>query len=396
MLGRSYHGCTAEAYVAELERLIARGSPPSLRSLEGLFGEFLAVVGAPAPEGAVYSLFLNVDVLSELARALPAFALRDDSLREHVEKIPNGITRVTTWQQSRGRESYYRVRPLGVLGTYPNIEITSRYGSYLIRGGSPYLVTRNSPRQDMLWGFPGGLSDWTRQETRLATALSCTEWGGFLTYLEAPCLDFSTSKLQHLPEDRKVDFMLAFLALVNAIDQPSRERTDFGSDTRPRFEFSDFRLYRSSARAFAADFVVSHPLLLRTACHYLKASMLWKVQEFAEEALANVFFALEGCLLLHQEKEGASAEKLDRKILRAVFRRTYDHGDGLFDFIEDAMGWGGTRASIVHPQLSLEYGWNPPLEADDYYEYHQIVRALLMFLVTGDTFEDYRRNPPGT
>jgi hypothetical protein len=134
---------------------------------------------------------------------------------------------------------------------------------------------------------------------------------------------------------------------------------------------------------------VSHPLLLRTARLFVKATMLWRTDGMAEDAVATLFFSLEGCLLLFQEVAGGREDRLDRRLLRAEFERIFDRGAGLYDFIEDAMGWGGTRARLVHPQLSRIEGWQPFVMADDYFEYNQIVRTLLKYLVTGKSYRDY-------
>lgn len=101
------------------------------------------------------------------------------------------------------------------------------------------------------------------------------------------------------------------------------------------------------------------------------------------------FFALEGCLLLFQEIHGEQSDRLDRRLLRKLFADVYHGGEGLYDFIDDALGWGGTRARIVHPQLAFTDGWKPMLSAEDYFEYSRIVRALLTYIVTGTTFRDY-------
>lgn len=117
--------------------------------------------------------------------------------------------------------------------------------------------------------------------------------------------------------------------------------------------------------------------------------MLWNTDGFAEDALANLFFALEGCLLLFQETAGGPTKKLDRKLLRRIFSETYQHGESLYDFIEEPLGWGGTRARIVHPQLSLVEGWTPFLMAEDFMDFRRVIMALLTYLVTGESVEDY-------
>jgi hypothetical protein len=212
-----------------------------------------------------------------------------------------------------------------------------------------------------------------------------------MVYLSGRSEDFVQTDVDHVDAKHRLRFMLAYVALLRHIGVSPTLGTREVSDN---FSFYDFRPYRRSAKAFAASFLVSHPLLLRTARHYLKSSMLSRTDGMAEDALTNLLFALEGCLLLFQEIEGVSTKRLNRKVLRTVFARRYVHGESTYEFIEDAMGWGGMRAQLVHPQLALTDGWTPALMTDDYYEYHQVTRALLTFLVTGTTHDEYELVSP--
>jgi hypothetical protein len=116
--------------------------------------------------------------------------------------------------------------------------------------------------------------------------------------------------------------------------------------------------------------------------------MLWTTYGFTEEAVATLLFALEGCLHLVQEAAGGREGKLDRRLLRQEFNNRFDLGEGIYNRVEEAMGWGGMRAQRVHPHLAWTEGWKPYLEPDDYYEHDRLVRALLTQLVTGATFEE--------
>jgi hypothetical protein len=94
-------------------------------------------------------------------------------------------------------------------------------------------------------------------------------------------------------------------------------------------------------------------------------------------------------LLLFQELAGGRTDKMDRKLLPTVFADVYYNGEVTYEHIEEGLGWGGTRAQLVHPGVAGEAGWTPSFFADDYYVYDFLLRALLTYLVTGDTFEDY-------
>ena len=255
----------------------------------------------------------------------------------------------------------------------------------------PFLVRLpNSDREDARWSGYNELSNWTRQETRLATAISCTEWGGFTPYLGGRFHEFPAQLIAQIDPPDRILFMVEYVGLTGRMSRAEiRSPPPRFSASHTFIEYLDFRPFVRSARTLAANSLVSHPLLLRTAQHYLKSSMLWSTDGFAEDALLNLMSALEGCLLLFQDFAGARTDRIDRKELRAIFSRIYVHGDADYEFIEKA-GWGSLRARLVHPQVALH--WSPGVTAEDYFDYHPIVRALLTYLVTGASFEDYPLN----
>lgn len=356
----------SEQYLGRLEHALGSTPASSRRVWERLLDEFLAVAEAPSPEAILRPLFCHPAVLTELAEAL--FVPYREDLREAIERV----TAVTAGDR---RASYYRARQLSPLGSYPNVDVLVGRGTYLIRHGVPYLITVNSGRQEAAWRSLSEVSDWTRHETRLAAAIATTEWGGFAPYLSSASYDVPVDRLAHVDPAQRAAFLVEF-ALLRQWRRYHQGQSERPSGDGP-YEYWDFSPHLAGARSFAAGFLVSHPLLLRTARLFVKATMLWRTDGMAEDAVATLFFSLEGCLLLFQEVAGGREDRLDRRLLRAEFDRVFDRGTGLFDFIQDAMGWGGTRARLVHPQLSRIEGWQPFVMADDYYEYNQIVRALL-------------------
>lgn len=94
-----------------------------------------------------------------------------------------------------------RVRYLSPLGMYPNVELASGHASYRVRNARPFLITRNSSREERKWSFGSELSDWTRHETRLATAISCAQRGGFVLYLSSKWRDLPVAALAHVPTE---------------------------------------------------------------------------------------------------------------------------------------------------------------------------------------------------
>jgi hypothetical protein len=369
----------AEKYLQKLEASLS--SPPlSSHRARVLFGDFLAVAEAPPPDQRLAGYFHNEAVLVYLAEHL--FVPYAWNLREVLQRI-GGSTR-------RNRGAFYRVRNLSGFGSYPNTELVSGRAHYVVHRGQPFLVTLNSEREEAKWSFGSELADWTRHETRLATAMSCTEFGGFSPYLSSRWYDFPVGVVAAVNTDDRISFLVECAALLMEVRarRPRPQWRDM-QDTSFVPEFYDFRPHQKRAQVFASKFLVSHPLLLRTAKHFLKSSMLWRADGFSEDAFANLLFALEGCMLLFQDSWGEPTDRLNRKLLRNILVATYEHGESMLHFMEEALGWGGTRAQLVHPHLAFEDGWIPFMMADDYYEFHKMVRALLSYLVTGTSFRDY-------
>ena len=159
-------------YLQRLE-MTKRSRTSATRTWQNLFEYFLAVAEAPSPDPRLERYFHQPRILLALAETLHVPYSR--TLREAIDSAAPRDPR-------RHLRSSYRVRELSSLGTYPNLEVATRHGWYLIRHGKPYLVSRNSPREDLKWSLGSELSDWTRHETRIAAAVSCTERGGFITY----------------------------------------------------------------------------------------------------------------------------------------------------------------------------------------------------------------------
>jgi hypothetical protein len=76
-----------------------------------------------------------------------------------------------------------------------------------------------------------------------------------------------------------------------------------------------------------------------------------------------------------------------KRFLRRFFVDTYENGEWMYDYVEEVLGWGGTRAVLIHPQLAIVEGWAPFLAAEDWFELRRFVKALLTYAVTGETFE---------
>jgi hypothetical protein len=359
-----------------VESLVTADSP-SPREGELLFDELLGVIGTAPPERFA-ALFGSPSILRYLS-----------------ENLTNGYLRMPldAGCAPKGGRSFIRVRELSPLGRYPNAEIVCHRSVYRIHRGRPYVVSEISPTEEAKWSYGSELADWSRQEVRMASAISCVERGGFIAYMTSGAFDIPHAVLMQVATADRSDLALECAALLaEAWDRSPSGRYRRAQMTAPPFEFGDYRRDVSAAKRFYAGFRISNPLLLRTASHYLKATMLWATDSFREEALASLMFALEGCLLLFQEVEGAQTARLDRPLLSDIFRRTYCYGEATMHFVEEGIGWGANRAQMIHPQLADENGWKPLIFGEDYYGFDKLVRALLTYLITGRSFDDYELN----
>ena len=115
--------------------------------------------------------------------------------------------------------------------------------------------------------------------------------------------------------------------------------------------------------------------------------MLWANKSFAEDAIANLLFAIEGALLLLQKKHGVDPKRIDPKALLAIFEEIFDNGKKIFTFIQNGYD---KRIQIVHANPKSGPCWNPRLSEKDYDSYYDIAMMLLIYIITEDVVDiDY-------
>ena len=155
------------------------------------------------------------------------------------------------------------------------------------------------------------------------------------------------------------------------------------------YEFRTQGIAREKTRRFYESFSIQDDVMLRTAFFLLKAQMLWTYpgQMFAEDACANLFFGLEGCLrLIHRRAAGTPNFELESTLqhIEDTFTARPGYGWMLKDAYEK-------RIQIVHPEPRTKTPWLPPLSADDFYENYDMAIDLIYYAVTGELLprEDY-------
>lgn len=356
---------------------------PSSKQTSVMFDDLLLVLGLPQPSSELYVYFLKPSIISELIRILHnAFP----PLRKEIA----GLSELTYVNSP----DFYRIRELGNYGYYPHKNFTRRNQSYVIQNGLPYLITKNAMgAEDSAGTFYTEISHITRNEIKLASTFLANEAStGLCLYFDGKTRDANAQIIDDVPENMRVQFLVEYSMLLNSVDNDYHlYGVNHPMPTSQSYEFRSFDINDQNFLKFFDAFSINDFLLLRVATYLVKGTMLWRPEPYREEALANIFFALEGCLLLLQKKHNLPFDKIDRKNLPNLFNELFIQGEGLFDFIDEAVGWGGRRASIVHPQLSAEYSWLPPLSFEDFRDYQEIVRMILTYVLTDYIYSDFRK-----
>ncbi len=151
------------------------------------------------------------------------------------------------------------------------------------------------------------------------------------------------------------------------------------------YEFSSYNDSIEYFNKLYDNFKISDHLLLRTCNYFVKAIMHWSNQIYIEEAIANSFFCLEGCLHLIQKKYGDHNLKLNMKLLNEVFKNDIPYGENLFEFIKEGYE---KRNTLVHAEPEWGADWSPFLTAEDFYEYFKLCRELLNFILIDRQLDD--------
>jgi hypothetical protein len=269
-----------------------------------------------------------------------------------------------------------KARILGQLGRYPNLEIKKKNVKYSFRNGIPILITEEKGKDylkdDSEVSF---LNIW---ELKLAASIILIKNPSLLNFY------FDYFNIIYLDEksflglnSNEVTNLLFELLLIKRRDDDIVfffSEKDFYSNT---YQFSnidkikDFNIIYKSINT-------KDKLLMRTLFYLIKSKMLWTNPCFGEDAISNTLFSLEGALLLIQRKKGYSEKKINIEVLKKIFNSTFGNGRDLFEFIQEGYE---KRITIVHANPKNGVEWPPFLMADDYYDYFNISRMLLNYII---------------
>jgi hypothetical protein len=320
--------------------------------------KLMDLLGHPHPPYPFLRAFCHPSIFSIFVESLW------QQLRPNRAKNREADALTKAFFRSRPKGILVKGRVLGPLGSYPNTIIEFDTVQYVPLHSVPLLITmeKTDPENHIEIGY---LSKW---ELIAATVINLAGLSpGFHFYFQSG--NARTIARESLEGLSFAERQTIFYELLSLNIKPHRAKNIFQPCTSTlstvQYSFTPFTFYKEAMALYAAFKPTDH-LLLRTAFMLQKARMLFFNQVFFEDAVANVFFSLEGCLLLLQRKYGGSDTKIDLKLLTELFNQRFNNGPELFEFIKEAYE---KRVEIVHPSPRSGANWQPYLVPDDYYEY---------------------------
>lgn len=114
---------------------------------------------------------------------------------------------------------------------------------------------------------------------------------------------------------------------------------------------------------------------------------------YYEDAVSNIFIALEGALVILQRNGGIRYDRIIRKFHKEKFREIFTNADSAYDFVMDEVfEFGEKRASLVHPQAATDWTWIPYLSHEDYRDYRYILKLLIYYAILEERSRDPYEN----
>jgi len=353
--------------------------------LEKLFNSLIELHEIPFPPTELRKFFLHPNIIKDLL--LEVFnsdsLTRDD--RFGMKESFKELNKLIQWKRSAFSINF---RILAPGGNYPNIELERASSKYTFNNQFPVLITKNRNKKD-IWADTSILNWLTRMELKFATAVMCAPEKGLFhfQFTSYNSLNIDNDCFEYIPNELRVYFLRELLDL-------QRRFTPIGVRSWNRkplpdvkeYEFSDYQKSADAFKQIYDKFSIQDDLLLRTCNYFVKAIMHWDNHINAEEAITNNFMCLEGCLHLIQKKYGDNKTQLNRKLLYSVFQKDITNGENLYDFIIEGYG---KRNALVHPEPHSGAQWDTSIISEDFYEYFNISRMLLNFILIDRLLDDY-------
>lgn len=362
--------------IINLEQKFASKNQLNFSDRKYIFNSIIDKIGISFPNNDIKPYFIHENVIYLLLlQAQKSDKLILDDKSEIIKNLDSLIEKLNITKSNR----YIKYRVLGYKGYYPNIDIHRNSCDYTCFNLFPTIITLNNSAEH----FYSNDSEvyWiTRNELKLATSLMLTSSKGsiYFYFNDYNTYDIDYKVIENIPKGLTVWFLSELLFLQNRFTPIN---TFSGRELQADvslYQFFDIKRDLTYFNKIFDSYSIRDQLLMRTSLYLIKSIMLWQNKNFGEDAIANVCFCLEGCLHLIQRKFGKGSIKLDLGFLKSIFINSFNHGDDLFDFISEVYD---KRISIIHPEPRWGADWSPFLFADDFYEYFEICKELLNFIL---------------
>jgi hypothetical protein len=359
--------------------------------LEYIFRKSLDLLNLPLPNGEIYDYFLMPEIvwifLEKLYYAIPQEKGKDfQNLRETYNFL-----------NSKGEE-IIRYRILGEMGSYPGCELQRGDCKYTIVNSIPVLIAK-----DEAFDLGETLSiPISIDEIRVATCAMLAPPYGFVCFMftnnpeDYNILTIKKRILNKVPKKLQVYFLHQLLQYENLMkfrDNSQGFDKFYNIFSNPKiisdpskYNFIVFDRYIDFFNKLFDHFDIKNNLLLKASYYFIKALMLmYSNFSFAEEATANAFFCLEGCMHLIQKKYGINEERLNMYKLQDIFKEKLPRGEELFEYMRE---FYRKRNELVHAETDWGAEWPIPLNGEDLTESIELCRKLLNFILIDRWIED--------
>lgn len=342
-------------------------------TLKIIFG----TIGFPFPSSDTFDYYAQTGIVREIILDIHNSDYIDVEIRRKIWEQFSSLLKLLP-EKRTGEELRFRI--LGNQGTYPIDEIKRNKTWFCNFGTRPNLLTINRIESEDQFRNDSWLYWVSRRELKFATSLIlAAPYNSFFPYFNPyDTISLNYSYIKDIPQDKLIIFLNQWLDIKNFFIKPDNQT--FTRSPKPdlaTYSYEKFDVISSGFNKIFDSFSIRDHLLMRTSNYLLKALMNRKNLLFQEEALLNAFLALEGSLHLLQKKYGDHSQKLNRVLLRSVFKNEISYlpdGEETYEFIEEGYT---TRISLVHPEPKWGAKWNPYVHPSDFREYFGLSKLIL-------------------
>ncbi|MES2654406.1 MAG: hypothetical protein V4620_02400 [Bacteroidota bacterium] len=351
------------------------------RDLDYALSFIFETIAIPYPNTDIIKYFSQPGILGELILDIHNSNWLDQNDRLEIRKEFDSLHKLFPIHR-KGEELRFRI--LGNLGTYPIHEIKCNKTWYSNFGHRPNIITINKIESEDQFSNDSWLYWISRRELKFATCVVLsTEYNNFFPYFNPfDTISINTIYTNKIPEQKLLEFLNQWLDIKNSFIKP--DNGIFNRGPRPdiaTYKYDKFDYSKNGFEKLFSSYSIRNHLLLRTSNCLIKALMNRKNLLFQEEAVINSFLALEGSLHLLQEKYGDTSTKLNRELLRSVFKneiKFLPDGEGTFEFIQESYS---TRISLVHPQPKWGAQWHPYVDHESLRDNFGLTKIILNWVI---------------